>query len=527
MPGKEMKILPRYPRLRAVLLVPMLVLVSFALRVPECPAADAGDLERIRAFMKIEMERWQVPGVGVGIVKDGEVVFAEGFGVRSIEADTSVDADTLFAIGSASKAFTTMDIGILVEEGGVEWDEPVRTYLPTFKLKDPVASERMTVRDIVSHRLGLGRHDAIWYGSPFSRDELFAKLEYLDFGLDFRDRFQYNNLGFLTAGRVVEEVSGLSWEAFTRQRIFEPLGMDDSNFSVDDSKKAPNHAVPHMLIDGAVKVVDFRWIDNAGPAGSINSSVNDVLKWVQMHLGKGTLGDTTIISEDGHNEMYTPVTALREPMLSVQPDDQSEMVYGLGWFIETYRGHKLVHHGGSIDGFYALILFMPNDGIGAVVLTNLGSTPLLQIAMGNLLDTMLDLDPVWPELSIERWEKAKEDVEKAKQAELEEEKKRVTGTRPSHPLADYAGVYEHPAYGVMTVELDDGTLTLSRNSSMRGLEHWHYDQFRGEVGGVYSDLGGLMVTFHTNHEGDVDRLSSRFDPTIPPIEFRRRAPEEM
>jgi CubicO group peptidase (beta-lactamase class C family) len=389
-----------------------------------------------------------------------------------------------------------------------------------------VATERMTVRDVVSHRLGLGRHDAIWYGSPFTRDELFARLQYLDFGLDFRDRFQYNNLGFLTAGQVVEAASGLSWEDFTRQRIFEPLGMDDSNFSVDDSKKASNHAVPHMLVDGEVRAIAFRNIDNAGPAGSINSSVNDILKWVQLHLSKGTFGNTTIISEDGQKEMYTPVTALREPMLPVQPDGQSVMVYGMGWFIETYRGHMIVHHGGSIDGFYALILYMPNDDIGAVVLTNLGTTPLLQIAMGHLLDTVLDLDPVWPELTIERWEKAKEDEEKAKQAELEEEKKWVMGTRPSHPLADYAGVYEHPAYGVMTVDLEGGALTLSRNSSMRRLEHWHYDQFRGEVGGVYSDLGGLMVTFHTNHEGDADRLSAPFDPTLPVIEFTRKPPQE-
>ncbi len=214
-------------------------------------------------------------------------------------------------------------------------------------------------------------------------------------------------------------------------------------------------------------------------------------------------------------------------MLTVQPDGQSEMVYGLGWFIETYRGHKLVHHGGSIDGFYALILFMPNDEIGAVVLTNLGSTPLLQIAMGHLLDLMLDLDPVWPELTVERWEKAREDEEKAKQAELKKEKERVTGTRTSHPLEDYAGAYEHPAYGVMTVELDGGALTVSRNGNERGLEHWHYDQFRIGVGDSYADMEGLIVTLYTNHEGEVDRLIVPIDSSLPDIEYTRQVSEEM
>lgn len=488
-------------------------------------------LKKFRLFLNAEMKRWEVPGIGVGIIKDGKIVLAEGFGYRNVDKKLLVTPNTLFAIGSASKAFTTMDIGILAEEGKIDWDKPVRLYLPEFKLKDEIATERMTVRDLVCHRSGLPRHDALWYVSSLSRKDIVDRLRYLDFSADIRSTFQYNNLMYLTAGYIVGRLTDSSWEGFTRKRIFEPLGMTNSNFSVEDSQKSDDYALPYIKKDNAVIEVPFRNIDTVGPAGSINSCVVDMLKWVRFHLDKGKVGDTQIISEPGQKEMYTPAMFLREPMLSVQPEGQSDMSYGLGWFVETYRGHKLVHHGGAIDGFFFLNGFLPRDGLGVVILTNLSGTPLVQISMGYILDMMLDLKPVWEKLSQERFEKAKKDREKAEEEKKKKEEERVQGTKPSHPVEAYAGVYENAAYGEIPIEYRDGSLSGKFNSFAFTLEHWHYDTFKAiediDAKSRSAVVDGLQLTFHTNVKGDIDRISVPLEPVVDAIVFAKKAPEEM
>jgi len=477
-------------------------------------------LKKFRLFMGAEMKRWEVPGIGVGIYKDGKVLLSEGFGYRDLEKKLPVTPNTIFAIGSASKAFTTMDLQLLVDEGKVEWDKPVQTYLPDFQFKDEVATARMTVRDLVCHRSGLPRHDGMWYGTSLTRKEIYDRLRYLDFSADFRSTLQYNNLMYLTAGYLVGQVTNSSWEEFTRRRIFEPLGMTSSNFSVDDSQKADDYSLPYQKKEGKVAAIPFRKIDNIGPAGSINSNVNDMLKWVEFHLNKGKVGEKQVVSEAGQKEVYTPAMFMRQPILSLQPDNQSNMVYGLGWFIETYRGHLVVHHGGSIDGFYFLNGFLPNDNLGFVVLTNLGGTPLLYMSAGYILDMILGLDPVWEKKSLERFAEVQKEEARAKDREKEEEAERVKDTKPSHPLGDYAGEYEHPAYGVIAVELKDNALQAKYFSSEFKLDHWHYDVFKP------SDSLS-KVTFLTNLKGDIDRLSLSVDSAVPPVEFTRKAPAAM
>jgi CubicO group peptidase (beta-lactamase class C family) len=477
-------------------------------------------LKRFRLFMGAEMKRWEVPGTGVGIYKDGKVLLSEGFGYRNLDKKLPVTVNTLFAIGSASKAFTAMDVQILVEEEKVEWDKPVQAYLPDFKLRDEVATARMTVRDLVCHRSGLPRHDGLWYGTSLTRKEIFDRLRYLDFSADFRAAFQYNNLMFLTAGFLVGQITNSSWEEFTRQRIFGPLGMTSSNFSVEDSKKSDDYSLPYQKKEGKVEEIPFRNIDSVGPAGSINSNVNDMLKWVAFHLNKGKVGEKQVVSEAGQREVTTPSMFIRQPMLSIQPDKQSNMSYGLGWFLETYRGHMVVHHGGAIDGFYFLNVFLPNDNLGVVVLTNLGGTPFLQVSMGYILDMMLGLDPVWEKLSLERFDEAKKEEAAAKDREKEEEAERVKDTKPSHPLEDYAGEYEHPAYGVIAVELKDNALRGKHFSFDFKLDHWHYDIFKP------SDHLP-KITFLTNLKGDIDRLSAAVESGVAPIEFTRKPSEAM
>jgi hypothetical protein len=253
-----------------------------------------------------------------------------------------------------------------------------------------------------------------------------------------------------------------------------------------------------------------------------------MLKWVQFHLDKGKAGKTQIISEAGQKEMYTPSMFIREPMLSLQPDEQSNMSYGLGWFLETYRGHKLVHHGGAIDGFYFLNGFLPGDGLGVVILTNLSGTDLLQISMGYILDMMLDLKPVWEKLNQEKFKKAKKDLEKAQEEKKKKEEERVQGTKPSHPLEAYAGVYENPAYGELPIEFKDNALRGKFNSFDFDLEHWHYDLFKAaDTKSKNSGVDGLQVSFQTNARGDIDRLTLPLEAAVPAIVFIKRAPEEM
>jgi CubicO group peptidase (beta-lactamase class C family) len=477
-------------------------------------------LKKFRLFMGTEMKRWEVPGIGVGIYKDGKVLLSEGFGYRDREKKLPVTPNTLFAIGSASKAFTTMDVQMLVEDGKVEWDKPVQTYLPDFQLKDEVATARMTVRDLVCHRSGLPRHDGLWYGTTLTRKEIYDRLRYLDFSADFRSTFQYNNLMFLTAGYMVGQLSNSSWEEFTRRRIFEPLGMTSSNFSVDDSQKTADYSLPYQKEEGKVVPIPFRKIENIGPAGSINSNVNDMLKWVEFHLNKGKVGEKQVVSEAGQKEVTTPAMFMRQPMLSLQPDNQSIMSYGLGWFIETYRGHLVVHHGGAIDGFFFLNAFLPNDNVGAVVLTNLGGTPLLYLSMGYILDMVLGLEPVWEKKSLERFAESQKEEAQAKDREKEEEAERVKDTKPSHPLEAYVGEYEHPAYGVIAVELKDNALQGKHFGFEFKLDHWHYDVFKP------SDHL-TKVTFLTNLKGDIDRLSVSMEPAAAPIEFTRKASAAM
>jgi CubicO group peptidase (beta-lactamase class C family) len=493
-------------------------------KIPTPPAKPTKplrvDFKKFRLFMDAEMKRWEVPGIGVGIYKDGKVLLSEGFGFRDLEKKLPVTPNTLFAIGSASKAFTAMDVQILADEGKVEWDKPVQTYLPDFKLKDEVATARMTVRDLVCHRSGLPRHDGLWYGTTLTRKDIYDRLRYLDFSADFRSAFQYNNLMFLTAGYLVGRLTDSNWEEFTRRRIFEPLGMTSSNFSVEDSKKSDDYSLPYQKKEGQVVEIPFRNIDSVGPAGSINSNVNDMLKWVEFHVNKGKVGERQVVSEAGQREVFTPTMFMRQPMLSIQPDKQSTMSYGLGWFIETYRGHMVVHHGGAIDGFYFLNAFLPNDNLGVVVLTNLGGTQLVQISMGYILDMILGLDPVWEKLNIERFNEAKKEEAAAKDREKEEEAERVKDTKPAHPLDAYAGEYEHPAYGVIAVELKDNSLQGRHFSFDFKLDHWHYDVFKP------SDHLP-KVTFLTNLKGDVDQLSVAMEAAVAPIVFTRKPSEAM
>ena len=492
-----------------------------AVAASAAPAVGVG-LGDFDAFVTGVMKEWKVPGAAVAVVQNGKVMLARGYGLRDVQANLPVTPATLFAIGSITKSFTVTLIGTLADEGKIEWDRPVRTYLPGFEMYDPVVTERLTVRDLVTHRSGLPRHDSLWYNSPLDREELVRRVRYLEPSKDLRTTYQYNNLMFLTAGYLAEQVTGTRWEDLVRRRILDPLGMTRSNFSVKASQQSSDFAKPYELAKDEVKEVPFRDIDQIGPAGSINSSAEEMARYLLMHLGRGKSADgRQIVSENNALQMQTPqmVTqgALRYP-------EVGHAAYGMAWIVSSYRGHVTVQHSGSIDGFVALATFLPREAIGVVVLTNLGAGQLTQVATYNVLDRLFGLDQV-------TWNRQFLDARAKQQTAAAEAKKRgVTirreGTKPSHPLAEYAGEYEHPGYGMLRIGLDGDTLTMSYNRMSSRLQHFHYDIF--EVPEDPLDrFEKMKISFFTALNGDIDSLSAPFEPSVKAIAFTRRADASM
>ena len=487
------------------------------------PANDPA-FEGIDAAMEAMIRDFEVPGMAVAAIRGDDVVLSKGYGLRNLEDQLPVDSETIFAIGSASKAFTTMDLAILVDRGLLDWDRPLREYMPTFKLYDAVASEHMTPRDLVCHRSGLPRHDMLWYNSPLSRQEIFDRLRYLEPNKDFRSTWQYQNLMFLTAGMLVEAVSGLSWEEFTRREIFEKIGMGRSNFSVEKSQADNNFSYPHTGVDGEIKRIPFRNIDTIGPAGSINSCLADMARWVRLHL-HGEVDGVDVVSKAQLKELHGPAMVMPEAFMGLENFKEiSQGNYALGWFVHYYRGRKLVHHGGAIDGFLAMISFMPDENIGTVVLTNLSGVDAMWASTMHLYDRLLGLEPLpWHERWLEQTKKAKEATARG---EEQTASKKVQGTQPSHDLAAYAGEYEHPGYGIFTVSYADGGLRAFYNNIPHRLEHYHYDIFEARSEEAL-DHGGLPVFFHTDYQGNIGSLTTPLEPSVAHIRFERLPDSSM
>jgi CubicO group peptidase (beta-lactamase class C family) len=463
------------------------------------------------------MKKFEVPGMAIAIVKGKEIVYAKGFGLRDVEKQLPVTADTLFAIGSSSKAFTTFVLGTLVDEGKIEWEKPVRTYIPWFKLYDPSMTEHLTVRDLVTHRSGLPRHDLVWYNNfESSREQFVRKLAYLEPSADLREKFQYNNLMFLTAGYLTEVITGKTWEEAVRARIFDPLGMKRSNFSVVDMQKDSDFAQPYGKKDGKIEKLPFRAISNLAPAGSINSSVNEMARWVTVHLNGGKYGEKKLAEAPTVADMHLAhmVIGATSPEPEITGGE-----YGMGWFGDNYRGHRRVEHGGNIDGFSANVVLFPKDDFGMVVLTNLNGTPLRDLITHVIADRLLGLKANdWINVGAARRALAeKESKEGAKKKAVT----RVAGTVASHKLTEYAGDYEHPGYGILKVSLNGDHLETTFNSIVTPLEHWHYDTFNGGKvkDGVFEDM---KFTFHGDVNGFIASVSAPFEAAVKEIVFVKK-----
>lgn len=469
-------------------------------------------MQGLHEFINDAMQDWKVPGLAIAIVQDSQIIFCDGFGNRDVEQNLLVTPQTLFAIGSCTKAFTTMAMSILVERGFLDWDKPVRNYLPTFKLYDSYATEHITLRDLVTHRSGLPRHDAVWYTSRFTRQEIFERLQYLQPTHKLRTVFQYQNLMYMAAGYLVGEIAQSSWEEFVQLEIFNPLEMRDSNFSVMTSQKADDFALPYQEKDDQVEKIPFCNVDVSGSAGSINSNVADMANWLLLHLNQGKYGDQQIIAPNHLQEMHSPQVVMTQRL---EYNELFYYFYGLGWAITSYRGHNLIQHGGNINGFAARTTLLPQDNIGIVVLTNLDQNPVINTLTYYVCDRLLGLDQApWNERMKEKYAQAKESTAKAKEQIASTRK---PGTQPSHPLEDYTGYFEHPAYGILSVEIHDNRLTATHNSNIYKLEHYHYDIFAEYE--LFEQP--KLLSFLTDTKGNISRLTVSLEPTVKEILFTR------
>jgi len=470
-------------------------------------------------FINKAMKDWKVPGLAIGIVVEQEVVYAKGFGRRNIKEDLPVTTKTLFAIGSCTKGFTTFLMGTLVDEGKLDWDKPVVNFLPNFRLYDEYATAHITPRDLVTHRSGVPRHDLAWYNNlTISRGEMVKRLRFLEPNKELRETYQYNNAMFTAAGYLAGKLAGSTWEDAVRSRIFEPLGMTHSNLSVADSQKTEDFALPYKEDDDNIQRIPFRNIDLVGPAGSINSCIEDMTKWLIVHLNGGELQGKRVLKEATCKEMHTPQMAIAA--LPEEPHT-SPSSYALGWMTNAYRGHYRVGHGGAIDGFTASVTIFPYDRIGIVALANKSGTPFPGLVTQHAADRLLGLEKRdWNAEALAKREAFKKEEKKA-----EEKKKtlRKVGTKPAHPLEEYADDYEHPGYGVLKIELEGDHLTMTYNGIGTPLEHWHYEVFNGLENPDDPTFKDKKLTFHTNMKGNVESVSSPFEPAVNEIVFKRKA----
>jgi CubicO group peptidase (beta-lactamase class C family) len=386
------------------------------------------------------MARDQIPGLAVGVVERGQLVFARGFGYRDVENRLPVTPDTLFALGSCSKAFTATAIALLADEGKISLDSPVRTYLPDFSLEDPAASATLTTRDLLTHRSGLPRHDFFWYQAPFSRDELYGRLRFLEPVGAPHSQWRYNSLMFVVAGRVVESASGESWEDFVQTRILAPLDMRRTVLSAEAMANDPDHASPYVLRDGrAQRMPMLKGLSAIAPAGAVQTSVRDLARWLTFHATRSP----QLLGDEMWREMHRPQAQMPTPP---EPEVQHPY-YALGWISESYRGHRVVFHNGAIDGFTVHVGFLPETGQGLILLMNrdLARETLMTLAF-SAYDRLLRLDPI-------DWERRFEEKPEPLQP--------VAAVALDFPIETLVGRYEHPAYGPLTVRAKGSTLVVA------------------------------------------------------------------
>jgi len=474
--------------------IPVIALAAAVLAA----ASNAGAQEPNQAFdayVAKAVQDWQAPGLAIAVVKDGRIVFAKGYGVREVGKPEAFDTSTVSAIASTTKAMTALAIAMLVDEGKVKWDDPVTKYLPSFQLYDPYATREVTVRDLLTHRAGLGNADYLWAAADFPTSEIIPRLRLIKPDYSIRSSFVYQNVMYITAGEVIAAASGMPWSRFVQTRIFDPLGMRSTYPLASLVPKSATAATPHWRY-GADTILAIRR-DQAraiGPAGDVWSSVADMSKWMIFLLDSARANGKRFLKPSTFAELFTP-------QVMVPPDEfyptaaltkPHWTTYGLGWFQHDYRGRMLDFHTGSLNGFVAIIGLVPDERFGVYILSNRDHVEIRHALMYKAIDTFLGNPPRdWSRELLALYNARRE---AGNAARIAAEAKRIKGTKPTLSLSKYAGVYEDALLGRVTIAESAGKLRIDAGPALKGeLQHWQYDRFRAR----YDDRwqGTDIITF--------------------------------
>jgi len=507
----------------ALSVVILVVAAAMALHA-QAPTIDTR-LEGLDAYMAQVLKDWNVPGIGVGVVVKDKLVFAKGYGYRDYGKKIPFTPTTTQPIASNTKLFTAIAAGMLIDDGKLDWDKPIRQYVPAIKFYDDDLDRTITVRDMLSHRTGITRHDSIWYKSDFTQKELFERLKYLEPSQAPRTVFLYNNMMYAGAGYSIELLSGKTWEQFVRERILTPLGMSSTTFSIADMLKTAEPAVPFTERRDSTELYQIPYYSDAvgvAPAGAINSSIVDMSKWLIALMNDGQYEGKQVLPASAVKQTLAPSIALPNTGLEVRGwGEILNNAYGMGRWTASYRGHLLAFHGGDLPGFHSQVSTMPYEGLGVIVFV-IGNhaAPLYNIVSYNVYERLLDL-------SLTPWSDRQNSIrlknkEAGKTARTKAGAGRVAGTRPSHTLEDYVGEFEHPAYGVLTVSRNGESLNFDFHKIRMPLSHFHYDRF--DTADDEED-GKWSVNFLTNPQGEVDKAEMSLDEAA--VVFTRRVPAAL
>jgi CubicO group peptidase (beta-lactamase class C family) len=470
------------------------------------------ELDRLAADA---MADWKVPGAALAVVKDGKVVLVKAYGQRDVEANLPVTTATQFVIGSITKSFTATAVALLHNEGRLDWTKPVRDYIPEFRLHDPVATERVTISDLLSHQSGLPRHDWVHLPGDRAPAEMLGVMRHLELSRDIRSAYQYNNLCYNVAGLLIERLCGQNYEAFTRARLTDRLGMT-VGFTLDDLEGSVDAPRPYMIHEDTL-LPAMRLPIRTTAAGAINTSVADLANWMRLHLGKGEFNGERLLPAALIDALHAPRVYDSQPEFA----ELGAAHYGLGFRCQGYRGDRLVYHGGGWPGWGTLMTLVPDADIGVAVMTNRSPSEVLRTLTWYIIDRLRGREPIdWRERFRKRREQALAQMQVDKNAR---EKVRHTNTRPAHDLAAYAGDYQHPAYGQMSIKEQGGELHWSWRGMFAAMMHRHYETF--ELPEVPDRLlpDRLAITFLTDRDGNIVNLSAPLEPMVKDIVFVRLA----
>jgi CubicO group peptidase (beta-lactamase class C family) len=478
---------------------------------PTAPITSiVSDLDQLAADA---MADGKVPGVALAVVQDGKVAFTRAYGQRDVEANLPVTPATQFVICSITKSFTATAIALLHHEGQLDWAKPVRDYMPEFRLSEAVATERVTVQDLLSHQSGLPRHEWVHFAGDRTPAEIRDLMRYLELSRDIRAAWQYNNLCYNIAGLLIERVSGQSFEAFIRTRLTDRLGMT-VGFNLDDLEASNEAARPYMMYEDT-RLPAMRLPIRTTAAGAINTSVADLAKWMLLHLGKGESAGVRLLPAALISELHAPRVYNTTPGHA----EFGEAHYGLGFQSNSYRGDRLVFHAGGWPGWGTLMTLLPDFGTGIAVFSNRSQSEVPSTLTWYIIDRLRGRDPVkWRERSRKQRDEFIAHMQTDKDAR---EKARHKNTRPAHELVAYAGEYDHPAYGVMSVKIQSGELHWAWRGMFAPLIHRHFETFElpEAAGRLLPDR--LAITFLTDRDGNIVSLSAPLEPAVKEIIFAR------